>query len=264
MLKKLMKHELRATARIILPLFLAVMVLSVFTSFATRGGFDSTNSFISIVSILVTSGYGIALFALFVVILVLLINRFRNNLLGDEGYVMFTLPVSVHQLVWSKIIVSSLWFVGSWIVVGLSALIITADVAFFRDLSAFFQQIWTEFNGIYALNGTAIIIECIILFFVSYAACCLQFYASLAVGHSFDRRKSLYSILFFFATTFIIQIIISLLFSNSLFFDFHFEVSNAMAAVHLSFGITIALVAIYGAIFYFLTTKMLKTRLNLE
>ncbi len=261
MLRKLMKHELRATARIILPLFLAVIVFSVFTSIATRSGFESHSNFLNIVSVLVSVGYGIALFALFAVILVLLINRFRNNLLGDEGYVMFTLPVSVHQLIWSKIIVSCLWFVGACLIVIASATIITADVAFFQNLSFNLRELWNEFNGVYALNGTAIVIESLVLFFLAYAAGCLQFYASLAVGHSFDRRKTLYSILFFFAVTFVIQLIVTLFFTTT---DISIEVANPMAAVHLSFGIMIGLVAIYGAIFYVLTTKMLQKRLNLE
>ena len=50
-----------------------------------------------------------------------LIQRFYKNLLRDEGYLMLTLPASVHQQVWSKLIVSSVWFIITGVVVGLFA-----------------------------------------------------------------------------------------------------------------------------------------------
>ena len=32
-----------------------------------------------------------------------------SNLLGDEGHVMFTLPVSIHQHIWAKTLVAVFW-----------------------------------------------------------------------------------------------------------------------------------------------------------
>ncbi len=56
---------------------------------------------------LILAAFGIAIVGVSVMSVVLMVNRFRSNLLSDEGYVMFSLPVSVHELVWSKIIVST-------------------------------------------------------------------------------------------------------------------------------------------------------------
>jgi hypothetical protein len=60
-----------------------------------------------ILSGLILAAFGIAIVGVSVMSVVLMVNRFRSNLLSDEGYVMFSLPVSVHELVWSKIIVST-------------------------------------------------------------------------------------------------------------------------------------------------------------
>ena len=40
--------------------------------------------------------------AAFVITLILTIQRFYKNLLTDEGYLMFTLPVSTGRLIWSQ------------------------------------------------------------------------------------------------------------------------------------------------------------------
>ena len=60
--------------------------------------------------------------------IVLMVNRFRTNLMGDEGYVTFTLPVSSHQIVWSKIIVSTVWFIATGIVEALALLVCFFDL----------------------------------------------------------------------------------------------------------------------------------------
>lgn len=266
MLRKLMKHELRSTMRTMLPLFAVVLALSICVSFMVRtGAMDSDSTILSIFCALITGGYGIALGACFVVVLVLMINRFRTNLLGDEGYVMFTLPVSVHQLIWSKILISCLWFVGTCIVVCLSGLIVAFDTSFLVDFKQAFQMIWQEMNTYYALNGTAIFIEILVLFFFGYAACCLQFYSAMAVGHSFDRRKTLYSILFFFGAQFVIQMLSSLLFLSNGFESWfsHLDMS-VMTSVHTFFGLSIFCTLVYCAIFYFITTHFLQKRLNIE
>mgnify|MGYP006988889638 CR=1 FL=1 len=51
-----------------------------------------------------------AIVAAVVMTVVLMVSRFYRNLLRNEGYLMFTLPVSAHALVWSKLIVSLVWF----------------------------------------------------------------------------------------------------------------------------------------------------------
>lgn len=110
MLGKLMKHEFRATARRMLPLFLVVVLLSCFLRISTAVIDHSTRSLPTILHML-----NALLWVLFVLLLigcvvfavVVMVNRFYKNLLTDEGYLMFTLPVSIHKLLWSKLLVSS-------------------------------------------------------------------------------------------------------------------------------------------------------------
>ena len=52
--------------------------------------------------------------------LVLMVYRFYKNLMTDEGYLMFTLPVSRSQLIWSKLMVALAWGVLSAVLAALA------------------------------------------------------------------------------------------------------------------------------------------------
>lgn len=51
----------------------------------------------------------LSVMALAAVTVVVIVYRFYKNLLGSEGYLMHTLPVTVHQLIWSKLIAAVVW-----------------------------------------------------------------------------------------------------------------------------------------------------------
>ncbi len=64
--------------------------------------------------------------AAFVVTAVILIQRFYKNLLGSEGYLMFTLPVTVTQHLLSKTIIAV-------VMIGLSGLSALISIIIFAD-----------------------------------------------------------------------------------------------------------------------------------
>ena len=130
---------------------------------------------------LLTLAFFLAILAVCLMALITMVNRFRTNLLGDEGYIMFTLPASVHQQVWSKLIVSTVWYVLTAAVVVLSFLVAVFEVgfvsAFFRGIEQVLQAMtayytayqqyssqassasskWTEYaNGLYAKANISI------------------------------------------------------------------------------------------------------------
>ena len=52
MLRKLMKHEFRATGRIMLPLFLILLVTAVGANFSVRGMLDTGSRFLNVLGAL--------------------------------------------------------------------------------------------------------------------------------------------------------------------------------------------------------------------
>ena len=270
MLRKLLKHEFRATARIMGPLYLILLVTAIGANFSARVMDRADSKLLNILGALVVMAFVVAIIGVCFMSFALMLQRFYRNLLRDEGYIMFTLPASVHQQVWSKLIVSAVWYIATGVVVILSFLVAAYEVGF---VSAFFRglgQVLEAMTAYYALNGTAFFLELIVLCFVGCVAFALQFYAAMAVGHSFSNHKMLLSVAFYFGFQFVSQVVGTVLlvtlgesplmeFLSTL--DIHF---TAMAAVHLTMAILIVLTAAYGAIFYFLTTYFLKKRLNLE
>ena len=274
MLRKLMKHEFRATGRIMLPLFLILLVTAVGANFSVRGMLDTDSRFLNVLGALLVMAFVIAIMGVCVMSMVVMVQRFYKNLLQDEGYVMMTLPVSVHQHIWSKLIVSAVWFALTLVVVCLACLIMAFDVELVQQIAAgfreLFQEIYRNLSTYYAINGTAIVAEFLVLCFVGCCAMCLQFYAALAIGHSFPNHKMAWSVLWFFLIQFIMQFLggmgIMLLdesWVHHLLLGWTDNIS-AMASVHLGMVTVILGEVVYGAVFYILTTYFLKKRLNLE
>ena len=71
-----------------------------------------------------------------------MVVRFRNNLMTDEGYLMFTLPVSVHQLLWSKLLVSMLWFIAVFCVDALALVLTVYEDGMFAGLPEFVRTLF--------------------------------------------------------------------------------------------------------------------------
>ena len=274
MLRKLLKHEFRATARVMIPLYLITVLLAVLTRatalWAEMVTFDGMlgRNFLALLSGIIIFGFVLALIATFVVAVILAILRFRSNLMADEGYVMFTLPVSTHTLVWSKLIVSAVWFLGAVVVDVLSLLALVANVEMFWELGRVFQEIADQWNAYYVGNGVAFLVECLLLFLVFCVVACLEFYTPLAIGHSLAQHKMLLSVAFFFAIQVVTQIVSGmLLFAGVPMLDSMDGWLNSLTpatAIHGFMWGSILISAIYGAILYCITIRMLHRHLNLE
>jgi hypothetical protein len=265
MLNKLMKHEFRATGRIMGPLYLVMAALALCANGSVRLLDTSHNMVLNILGGIVMAAFILSIFAVCIITLVVMVNRFRTNLLGDEGYVMFTLPASVHQQIWSKLLVSCVWFIASGAAVLLSLAIAAFDVEFMRQAMDWLSRIFREITGYYAINGAAFLVEALVLMFASCAAGCLLFYAAMAVGHSFAGHKTLLSVAFFLLFQFALQFLgmtgIMGLDGVNLFQIWNLD---SMGAIHAVMGLGIAASVAEGAIFYVITAVMLKKHLNLE
>jgi hypothetical protein len=221
---------------------------------------------LDILGSLLATAFFIAIAAVCIMSIVVMVQRFYQNLLRDEGYVMMTLPVSVHQQVWSKLIVSAVWFAATVLVVILAACIATFRVSIiqnlWQDVRVFVNYVTTDI----ALNGAAFVAEFVVLCFLSCCALCLHFYAALAVGHSFANHKMAWSVLFFFVFQFGVQFLSSfgLVGSGNTWSSLFNGDLNTMTGVHVVMLAACLGAALYGAIFYAVTTYFLKRRLNLE
>ena len=117
MLKQLLKYEFKATKRLYFGLYLALALLSVVlgVTFRQEHALAHSTSFQNLEVILMIV-YVSVILAIAVLCFVNTIQRFYQNLLGREGYLMHTLPVNENQLILSKLITSMVWVLCSGLV----------------------------------------------------------------------------------------------------------------------------------------------------
>jgi hypothetical protein len=259
-----MKHEFRATSRVMVPLLLFMLVSAVGVNISERIMESSSSEVPRLLGGLLVFLFVLAILVLSVMSIVLMAQRFYKNLLTDEGYLMFTLPVSIHSILWSKIFVSSIWFIVVGIADCAAAFLASLNVNTVNSLA---KEIGDMFNGLtseYAVNGAAFIGETILLVFLACAGLCLLFYAAMSVGFSFPRHKWLLSVVFFFVFQIVLQIIgFGGMFTWVGYSDTAAHMSG-FAIMHTSMWVAIGIEAVCCAAFYALTAIMLKKHLNLE
>ena len=265
MLRKLLKHEFRATGRIMLPLFGILLLVSVGANFSSRGMLNSDSSLLRTLGTIFIMLFIVGIFAVGIISFVLMINRFYKNLLQDEGYVMMTLPVCVHQQIWSKLIVSAVWFLATGLAVVAASFILVAQQGFWQDIRWGIRQMFQGLTAYYAFNGTAFLLELLGLIFVACCVLCLAFYAAMAIGHSFANHKVLYSVLSFLGLQFVMQLLSGgLLIGTNYNRIFVLPSQDAVLAMHSAMLTLIVSTAVFGAIYYVITVFFLKKHLNLE
>lgn len=272
MLGKLLKHELYATGRIMLPALGALVLLSGMANLSYRG-FDSSES----VLVHILLGFTISLFfiglvAAGVLVVVILVRRFYKNLLGDEGYLMLTLPVSVHSLIWSKLLAACLWiFVTGLVCTGLFTLSVFHFASLgFADFMGFLPDMRQALDELFAAGYmtpgdlTGYIVELLLFSLLACINQYLHFYAAMALGCHFTKHKLLLSVAFYLAISFGIRLLslpFSQLFQRGFFtIDSVYQLAEGLHRLSIS-GIAGAL--IQAALLYLLTWLPLKKGINL-
>jgi len=267
MLGKLLKYELKATAHYFLPLFAAMLIFPIIMRLF-GGVFGQELSWIGGLLMFIEV---ILMIALAVMVLVITILRFYKNLLGSEGYLMFTLPVSAHHNILSKLLAATLWNIASGLVVMISIFIIAG----FANIAEMLSSGWQTFSYMLRfelnLNPAMMLFQWSIVGLICVACNILMLYLAMAIGQLANERKFWAS----FGAYVGIQIAGGILTSTigasiatmpgpwiralSAWFE-----SLSTGALVQTITLIVALAAIAcGAVYYFLTHWLLKRKLNL-
>ncbi len=179
MFGKLVKHEFRATARIIPFVYLVTIFLALVHIITSRFNLG-TISKISLVLMVVMC------FAQVAITFVLLIWRYYKNLYSNEGYLAQTLPVHPTSLLWSKLIVSFVWTLASYLVG--AAVVAAVFLMDFVESADKFGALSKAYNGFLAVTGMTNLQPALwvgIAFFVVVSIVLLyaQMYFAITVGN---------------------------------------------------------------------------------
>lgn len=276
MLSKLMYHEFKATRRVFFPAYGIMLALAVISSVFMLLS-DKLHQMTTPLVLLLTA-YGLSLFAVGVLSFVYMIVRFYKNLMCDEGYLMFTLPVTPAQLIWSKCIVSTIWMVVSTIlcIVTLGILLIplmlgtvsAADASFWQTIHLGFQYI-AQAYGIHAITFPILLI---VLGIVYIANSCMHIYACLAVGGLFNKHRLGAAVIAFiiFAIAWNIILTVFLSVSSKLSNVFSWDpfsystFTNDLSAFYLFIISSIVVVIACMLVNFCITNYLFKRHLNLQ
>lgn len=269
MLGKLIKYEFKATGRMFLPLYALLLVFALINKFFIVVNTDSVQ-YLRIPQVIAASVYGVIIVGICVMTLIVTIQRFNRNLLSDEGYLSFTLPVKAHTHIDCKMIVSFVWSVLSVLISLLSVYIMALDSELIRKTGEMFFEVVQALNKVGA-SGYVILLELLIAIVVTSLSGILSIYAAIAIGSQSSKHKLLVAFGAYLIFGVVEQIVVSVFvsaFGNSMesYFRTFFggPVEQAMGGVQLILLLVMIYFLVFGAIFYFLTNWMLQKKLNLE
>lgn len=261
MLRRLLKYELQATARIFLPLYLLLFLMSIVNKIFLSINTES----VEIPMAISMTAYISIIVAIIVITLVVTIQRFYKNLLTDEGYLMFTLPASINAHIASKLFIAMLWNFLSVILSICSVIVLAINPDVIKELG----RAWLYMTSILAQQGAGVrfgIVQIIIMLFVSLAAGILKMYASMALGHLVTKHRVAGALGAYFLIGLVEQIVVTVgmtVVAGTGFFE-RFANWDPMSLANLAFaGINVGCLVL-SVIFYFTTKYVLKNKLNLE
>ena len=108
MLAKLMKYEWKSTWKLLLPMNLLIIVMTLLACITVRlDVFDTDNDAVIFSAMMIIITYAASMFVVMIGTAIFLIYRFYTSTYGDQGYLLHTLPVDKHHIIIAKAAVSS-------------------------------------------------------------------------------------------------------------------------------------------------------------
>lgn len=287
MLKQLLKYEFKATKRLYFGLYLALALLSVVlgVTFRQEHALAHSTSFQNLEVILMIV-YVSVILAIAVLCFVNTIQRFYQNLLGREGYLMHTLPVTETQLILSKLLSSMVWVLCSGLV---GIVCITAMVAIgVFDPETFGMSDWDSWKQLWQMLYEEIgpefwvaMVWTLLINLARLASLILCVYAACMIAHQFQKHPMVAGILAFIGMNIVENQIDKLLDMNdvTLFVGVTYklmDVSGGSEGISMMHDVTTAFgqgagylfcfvfTAAIAAVYFFLTRWLMKNKLNLE
>lgn len=256
MLRKLMKYEFKATGRIMLPLYGALLGFSIINKIFIGTNLDEVNmDFLGGVPAVITMiGYFVTMVAVFVGTLFITLQRFYKNLFGDEGYLMNTIPVKSSQNIVNKLIVSIVWTIISGLIAAMSIFVMAYQPGALKEIIREFKNIYPEIG----LNIIGII-EFIIFGIISLAHQIMMLYASLSIGQLFKSKKLLGGFAGFMILSIAQQSIIGIGITMLIATGNYINISPQYAIL-----CAIIVCLIFFTILFCITNYIMKNKLNLE
>lgn len=269
MLRKLMKYEWLSTSRKMFPFYILILSVSIINGVYFR--LDQTDSFLrDMITILLKGIYTTIIVSAFLFVIYSTLQRFYQNIYGQEGYLYHTLPVKSWQNILAKLSISVLWVIGTVIVLGTGlsviGIIVSPNVVILlnEEIRIVIPKI---IEAISLPQLLLLLLEVVMSAILGIVLFYLKAYSVMGLGQTFKEYKILMSVIFYIIFQIIENSIITVIVKTTNIIELFRASKMGLEAVHnfhISF-ITYALFTIIFSTIYFSITKYsIDKKLNLQ
>ncbi len=260
MLGKVLKYDLKALCRYLIPLYAVLFGLGIMIRLL---GFFDNVSIIAIICGLMIVALVVLSCLSFVLNGIFSVKYYLENLFKDEGYLTHTLPVKKGTLLFSKVLASLVTFSMTALV-----LIISLIVAFYQK--GLFVDVVKVLNlSIYGMSVYEFLLFMIVYGIIGYVATILMVYAAIAIGYSRSSNKLVSSVvwglIFYFVMEFLYLGLLGIIMIINPTFISNLDNSVFMMKDLITFfSIFMVFTALIGGVYYYISYRFMDKKLNLE
>lgn len=218
MFKKLLKYEFQSVGKWYVGIYAGALALSAILGFwlqaltiQTQAGTKEPGSAEMVLFGISFMTFGILIAALGLSTFFMVINRFRKNVYGRQGYLTMTLPVSSHHIILSKLLASLVWYLLAGITIILSIGIVLAVLML--EIEEF---VVPELQTLIQQLDWSVVFAHLFYVLIESTMGILLIYFSISVGQLFKDHRLLFAILTYIGISIVVGVFGTLVFTNYL------------------------------------------------
>ena len=273
MVKKLLKHEFKAWLRVV-PFFWLAMV-----GIALAGRivqfFEKDSIYYKLIFGSSMVAYGITAVVVLLTPTVFGVYRFYRNLFTGEGYLSFTLPVTVGQHLWVKTLTAVCFDFISALVLLLSGMILMSGDVLTEVLKAA-AYLWKKFlevvpaEEVWHLAGY--FAEWVLLLLIALCSGHLMYQSCICIGQLARKNRVLLAVGVYFGYQLLAQIVSTVMALSFTMMGLtgvlekltHWASLHPFATIHLLLSGMVLFSLGLAALFWWISHSIMRKRLNLE
>lgn len=211
MFGKLMKYELRYLIRIFAPMWAIVFSLCVLSRLTLKPDMDGmmyvegSEAILPVIIVMLTV---FAIITMMIVATVVLLQRFYKGMYGDEGYLMFTLPVTSGSLIHSKALSAMIMMMGTELVTFAGVMIMVSYPQIWGEIGVTFEEMFQmllQMNDLTEAEFALLAVWTVVAGLLTVAQGIYIVYLAISIGQLWKKHPVAGSIIAYYVITLVIN-----------------------------------------------------------
>lgn len=194
MLGRLFKYELKATSKILVPIYIAFIAITIISRVSMEFQVDESSplNFINGMGLFV---FIISAITMFVATAIVIIWRFYRNTSSDEGYLLFTLPVKVDYIIISEFLCAFIWgfLMSAFTALGIFLMVFNRNIDGNIINFLYFGNILSSFTA----DGIKAIVYLFLDILISSFQEIMSIYCAISLASLLNKHRLIFSATFY-------------------------------------------------------------------